>query len=177
MKSTPILEAIFSRRSIRKYTDQPVKKDTITQLLQAGMAAPSARNGQPWEFVVVDEEAGLKALKDAMPLGRYNAPLCIVVCGNPRISPKPTTARYFWIQDCSAAIENMLIAGVGLGLGSVWCGIHPITLLKKRVRAVLNLPVHVTPLGMLEFGYPAEVKEPRTQYDDKRVYWQRYGEK
>ena len=172
--SNNVLDAIFSRRSIRKFTEQAVEEEKITQLLQAGMAAPSARNGQPWEFVVVTEEKQMDALKQAMPFGRHNSVLRIVVCGNPRVSTTPTSSRYFWVQDCSAAIENMLIAAVGLGLGAVWCGIHPITILKKRVRAVLKLPEHVTPLGMLEFGYPAEVKEPRTQYDEKRVHWQAY---
>ena len=169
-----VLEAIFARRSIRKFTDQTVDRKTVKILLEAGMAAPTATNCQPWEFVAVDDPGQLKKLKEAMPLGRYNAPLCIVVCGNPELARLPEIAKRFWVQDCSAAIENMLIAAVGLGLGSVWCGIHPITLLKNRVRQALDIPENVIPLGLLEFGYPAEEKPARTQYDEKRVHWQKY---
>lgn len=172
--TNPVLDAIFTRRSIRKFTDQAVEHEKIEILLKAGMAAPTATNCQPWEFVVVDDPEQVKRLKAAMPLARYNAPLCIVVCGNPEICSRLIVAKKFWVQDCSAAIENMLIASVGLGLGSVWCGIHPITLLKNRIRAVLDLPENVHPLGLLEFGYPAEEKPSRTQYKEERVHWQKY---
>jgi len=173
----PILFAIFKRRSIRKFTDQPVSHETVKQLLEAGMAAPTATNCQPWEFIVVDDQEQVKELKKNMPFGKYNAPLCIVVCGNPSISNHVTAARMFWVQDCSAAIENMLIAAVGLGLGSVWCGIHPIPTLAKRIRSVLNIPDHVFPLGMIEIGYPAEEKPARTQYNERRIHWQEYEPK
>lgn len=170
-----IIDAIFSRRSIRKFTDQKIDKDTITLLLQAGMAAPSATNAQPWEFIVVDEKEALKKLKANMPLGKFNSPLCIIVCGNPEITNHKTAARMFWVQDCSAAIENMLIAAVGLGLGSVWCGVHPVFILEKRIKGVLNIPNGVTPLGVIQFGYPAETKEAGTKYEESRVHWQEYA--
>jgi nitroreductase len=173
--TNPVLEAIFSRRSIRKFTDQKIERDTITLLLQAGMAAPSASNSQPWEFIVVDEPEALKKVKANMPLGRFNSPLCIIVCGSPDVSDRKTVARMFWVQDCSAAIENMLIAAVGLGLGSVWCGVHPVFILEKRIKDILNIPNGVTPLGVIQFGYPAETKEAGTKYKERRVHWQEYS--
>lgn len=173
--TSPVLDAIFTRRSIRKFTGQAVEPEKIELLLKAGMAAPTATNSQPWEFIVVDEPEQVGLLKAAMPLARYNTPLCIVVCGNPEITSRLLVAKKFWVQDCSAAIENMLLAAVGLGLGSVWCGIHPIALLKNRVRQALAIPENVIPLGLLEFGYPAEEKPARTQYNEKRVHWQKYN--
>jgi len=169
-----IIDAILQRRSIRKFTDQPVEHEKVQILLQAGMAAPSATNAQPWEFIVVDDPKVLKKLKLNLPLGRYNSPLCIVVCGSPEITSKKTAARMFWVQDCSAATENILIAAVGLGLGTVWCGVHPVHIFEGRMRAVFDIPKNVTPLGVIQVGYPAEKKEPGTKYQESRVHWQKY---
>jgi nitroreductase len=175
--TNPVLDAIFARRSIRKFTDQKIDKSTVELLLQAGMAAPSASNSQPWEFVVVDDSEVLAKIKAGMPFGKYNSPLCIVVCGNPGIAKRKITARMFWVQDCSAAVENILIAAVGLGLGAVWCGVHPVHILGGRVRSLLGIPRSVTPLGILQIGYPAEQKEPGTKYEERRVHWQTYKAK
>lgn len=170
-----ILEAIFKRRSIRKYIDQPVPQETLEQLLQAGMAGPSAVNSRPWEFVVVTEPAILDNLRTWLVLGRHNAPAAIVVCGSPWKAKNPA-GQIFWVQDCSAATENILLAAAGLGLGSVWVGVHPIWPNVAAVRQVLRIPRTVTPLCVIFVGYPAEEKPPRTQYDAQRVHWQRYTE-
>lgn len=170
-----VLDAIFRRRSIRKFTEQPVEPEKVKLLLEAGMAAPSASNTQPWEFVVINDPETLKKLRANLPLGKFNSPLCIVPCGNPDgISVKAVTSRMFWVQDCSAATENILIAAVGLGLGAVWCGVHPIFIFEGRIRAVLGIPRNVTPLGVIQIGYPAEEKQPGTKYKDSRVHWQKY---
>jgi nitroreductase len=169
-----VMEAIFQRRSIRKFTEKPVESKKIKLLLEAGMAAPSASNSQPWEFVVVTDHKVLKKLKFNLLLGRFNSPLCIVVCGHPGIAFKEIVGRLFWVQDCSAAIENMLIAAVGMGLGTVWCGVHPIHILEARMREVLKLPRQVIPLGVVQVGYPAEKKKPGTKYKESRVHWQKY---
>lgn len=169
-----IMTHILSRRSIRKYTDEPVSREDIVRLLQAAMAAPSATNRKPWEFIVVTEPKVLDGLRKALPFGRYNAPLAIVVCGNMRRA-LPWPARDFWIQDCSAAIENILLAAAGLGLGAVWIGVHPISLFVKAVSRTLSLPRSIVPLGVVYAGYPAETKAPRTQYDEKRIHWQVYA--
>jgi len=170
-----ILEHILARRSIRKFKPDPVPKELITQLLKAAMAAPSATNRQPWEFVVITEPKRLAALRQRLPFGRYTAPLAVVVCGNMRRA-LPGPGRGFWIQDCSAAAENLLLAASGLHLGAVWVGVHPIGLFARAVAKVAELPKHVKPLGVLYIGYPAEEKAPRTQYDEGKIHWQRFGE-
>jgi nitroreductase len=169
----PTLESIFHRRSIRKFTDRPVEPDKLDLLLQAAMAAPSAMNCKPWEFVVVTDPEKLAQFRSRLIFGNRNAPAAIVVCGNPRLSTNPV-ARLFWQQDCSAATENILIAAVGLGLASVWVGVHPVAEFVRIVRDIAGLPRHVTPLNLIYIGYPMQEKPPRTQYDSSRVHWQDY---
>jgi nitroreductase len=172
----PTLETIFRRRSIRKYTAQPVEQEKLDQLLQAAMAAPSAMNCKPWEFVVVTDPGRLAQFRQRLPFGDRNAPAAIVVCGNPFRSANPT-AHLFWVQDCSAAAQNILIAATGLGLGSVWIGVHPVGPFVRTVREVVALPRTVTPLCIVYVGYAAEEKPSRTQFDERRVHRQRYGQK
>jgi nitroreductase len=172
----PTLETIFHRRSVRKYTDQPVELEKLDLLLKAGMAAPSAMNCRPWEFIVVTDPEKLAQFRKRLIFGDRNAPAAIVVCGNPSLSSNPA-ARLFWVQDCSAAAENMLIAAVGLGLGTVWIGVHPVAGFVKTVREIMALPKKVTPLCIIYVGYPESEKPARTQYDEQRIHWQGYGEK
>jgi nitroreductase len=160
-----LIQTIFFRRSIRKYTNEPVSEADIQTLLEAAMAAPSASNNKPWHFVVVTQRETLDALADAHPHGKMlaQAPLCIAVCGDPDLS------RY-WEQDCSAATENLLLAATALGLGAVWLGVHPREDRITAVRQVLGIPDDVSPLNLISIGHPAEEKEPRTQYDEARVH-------
>jgi nitroreductase len=169
-----ILEHLTARRSIRRYTDEPVSHDDVQALLEAAMSAPSASNRKPWEFVVVDDADRLDRLRRGMVFGRYGAPLAIVVCAD-MLRCYPPPAQGFWIQDCSAATQNILLAATGLGLGSVWLGVHPLAPMIAHVRSVVHLPRHVRPLGVVYIGHPAEEKPPRTQYDASRVRWQEYG--
>ncbi|GMQ64661.1 nitroreductase family protein [Vallitalea maricola] len=170
---TEVIKRIYERRSIRKYLDKQVDKQTIITLLKTAMAAPTAVNCQPWEFIVVDEANKLSKIKEECKYARYNAPVGIVVCGNMKLALKGADHE-LWIQDCSAAIENMLIAATSLGLGSVWIGIYPVQNRIRLLKKVLNIPEFVTPLGIVYIGYSAEEKEPRTRYNEKRVYWQEY---
>ncbi len=169
----PALEAIFRRRSIRRYTDRPVEEEKLELLLQAAMAAPTAMNCKPWEFIVVTDPEKLSQFRTRLLFGNRNAPAAIVVCGNPGLSTNPA-ARMFWVQDGSAATENMLIAAAGLGLGTVWIGIHPVPTFVKVVREVLGIPRGVTPLCIIYVGYALEQKPARTQYDEARVHRQTY---
>jgi len=171
---TQAIDFIFRRRSIRKYTDQVVEPEKLDLLLKAAMAAPSAMNCKPWEFVVVTDPARLAQFRQRLPFGDRNAPAAIVVCGNPGLSTNPT-ARLFWIQDCSAATENILIAATGLGLGTVWIGIHPVGPFIRTVRQIVSLPRNVKPLSIVYVGYAETQKPPRTQYDPARVHRQQYG--
>jgi nitroreductase len=159
------LHIIFSRRSIRAYTGEPVSEQDIHSLLEAGMSAPSASNRKPWHFVVVTDRQQLQALADAQPYGKMlaNAAVGIAVCGDPAISD-------WWVQDCTAATENILIAAVGLGLGGVWLGSHGRPEREQAVRDVLGIPDRIGVLSLLSIGHPAEKKEARTQYDPVRVH-------
>lgn len=169
-----ILEHILARRSIRRFEARSVSEEHLRMLLQAAMAAPSASNRQPWEFLVITEAETLRRLRQRLVFGRYNAPAAIVVCGNMRRA-LPSLARDFWIQDCSAAAQNILLTATGLGLGGVWIGVHPLGPLVSAVSRLLALPRHVVPLGVLYIGYPAEAKPPRTHYREDRVHWEAFG--
>jgi len=160
-----LIQTIFSRRSIRKYTAESVSEADIKTLLEAAMAAPSASNNKPWHFVVVTERETLDALAKAHPYGKMlaQAPLCIAVCGDPVISD-------YWEQDCSAATENLLLAGTALGLGAVWLGVYPREQRITFTRQILSIPENIVPLNLISIGHPAEDKEPRTQYDEARVH-------
>ncbi len=165
----PRLNIIFARRSIRRYTGEPVSEADIQSLLEAGMAAPSGSNRKPWHFVVVTERATLRALAGAHPYGKMtaHAALAIAVCGDPAISD-------WWVQDCSAATENILIAAAGLGLGAVWIGCHGRPEREQAIRDVLHIPAHIGVLSLLAIGHPAEEKEARTQFDPARVHHDRW---
>jgi nitroreductase len=167
------IDVILARRSIRKYTDQPVSKELLETLVKAAMAAPSAMNAQPWEFVVVTDPKTLTSLRGSLIFAKMNAPAAICVLGSERMQKNKTGSR-FWVQDCSAATENILLAATALGLGSVWVGVHPVTIFKRAIAKVLNLPDGVTPLNLIFVGYPAETKEPRTQYEAQRVHWEAF---
>ncbi len=168
-----IIDTIYARRSIRKYQDKPVEKEKLDVLLKAAMAAPSANNSKPWEFVVVTEPRIMDDLRKSLLFGRYNAPAAIVVCANTSFIKRPAAGR-FWVQDCSAATQNILLAAVELGLGTVWLGVHPIHNFQKRIAKLFDFPSSIEPLNVIYVGYPLEEKEPRTQYNPDRVHWNVY---
>jgi nitroreductase len=162
------LQAILTRRSVREYTDQPVSDETVTELLRAAMAAPSAGNQQPWEFVVVRDRS---ILRQTAAVSRYarmvaNAPVAVVICGN------RDRERHggFWVQDCSAATENLLVAARASGLGAVWLGMYPLEERVAGLRALFGLPDHVVPLGVVSIGYPAEDPGPVDRFDPERIH-------
>ena len=161
-----LIKAIFARRSMRKYTAEPVSKNDVKTMLEAAMAGPSASNRKPWHFVVVTDRQKLDNLARVHPYGKmlFDAPLCIAVCGDKTISPR------YWVQDCSASSENVLLAATALGLGAVWLGVHPREERVRPIRKVLNIPENIVPLNLIPIGHPAEEKEPRTQYDEMRVH-------
>lgn len=166
-----VIEAMYKRRSVRSFLPQKIDREIVEELLKAAMAAPSACNRKPWFFVPVDEEVPLARLKRAVAFGRYNALTAIVVCGDMR-KALPLQFRDYWVQDCSAAMENILVAATSLGLGAVWIGNHPVKKTMAAVSRALHLPKHLIPMGTVMLGYPAEVPEPRTQYQPDRVCWQ-----
>jgi nitroreductase len=161
-------EAILTRRSIRAYTDQPVSEELIRKLLVAAMSAPSAGNGQPWQFVVITERRVLYALAEFMPFGKMlkQAPLAFAVCGDVKGQPR----EGYWVQDCSAATENLLLAAHALGLGGVWLGVYPREDRVAGVRQILGIPEQATPLCVISVGYPVEPAGPVERYREERVH-------
>jgi nitroreductase len=165
-----LFDVMYRRRSIRVYVeDRPVEEDKIVMLLKAAMAAPSACNLQPWEFIVVTEKDGVDRLKGCIGSGngrRYNAPAAFVVCANTSYIPWESNGE----MDCSAAIENILLAATVLDLGAVWIG----DIDGDAIRRLLDIPAHVAVNSVVLLGYPAESKPPRTQYTEEAIYWQTY---
>lgn len=166
------MKEIFSRRSIRRFTDEPLSDAHLEKLLRAAMNAPSACNEQPWEFVVIKNR---DIFKEIRTFQRFSAPLdtaacTIVVCGD------TTRQRFdgFWIQDCSAATENLLLEAEHLGLGAVWMGLHPIKHWTDRMSALLKLPEKVIPLGIIAVGHPAEHPAPADRYQPDRVHFDQW---
>ena len=168
-----ILDTIYRRRSIRVFDRRKVDKRILNKLLKAAMAAPSASNSRPWEFIAVTDETFLEKLQSKLKYGKYNAPAAIVVCANLSIA-KNESAYRFWVQDCSAATENILIAAAGMGLGTVWIGAYPKEDVMQTLRDILEIPQEIYPLNVIYVGYPAEEKEARTQFEISRVHWEKY---
>lgn len=166
------MDTIFKRRSIRQYTDENITSEQLELLLRAGMAAPSAHNKQPWEFIVVNERENLNYLADNHPYAKMlkKAPLCIIVCGNKEKQP----LEGFYVQDCSAAIQNILLQAQDMGLGSVWIGLHPYEELMDVIRNKFNVPENVVPIAMISIGHPAEEKREITRYKEEMIHMNRY---
>jgi len=164
-----MLNLIKQRRSIRAYTAEPVSDTDIKTLLEAAMAAPSANDLRPWEFVVVRREdlrrslAGTHRWSDMCA----DAPLVFVVCGEARRSEH-------WVEDTSAATENLLLAAAGLGLGAVWVAVYPQTQREAHVRQALGIPEALRVLCLVPVGHPAETKPPHTKYDERKIHNDRY---
>ena len=165
-------EALYNRRSIRKYQSTPVKREVLEELLRAAMAAPSACNKQPWEFLVLDDPAVLEEVRTILPYGKFNAPAAILVCGNlSRIVKVYPNAQDFWLEDTSAAMQSLLTAATARGLGSVWIGVYPVKPIMDGFRALFRLPEQVVPMGLAFVGYADETVPPRTQYNEQFVHW------
>ncbi len=171
-----VLDNIATRVSVRSYLDKPVEEAKIEQLLRAGMAAPSAVNKQPWHFVVVTDKEQLKALAKTNPYAGMaaKAPLAIVVCGDMK-KALPGKAQEFWVQDCSAATENILLAANALGLGAVWTGTYPTEERCEAVAKVLQLPKSIVPLNIIVIGYPDGKNTPKDKWKPSNISYNTYG--
>ncbi len=166
------LDFIQKRRSIRSYKDEPVSDEQVDTLLRAAMAAPSAGNQQPWEFVVIRDRAAMQAVTEfhvhATPL--VKSVLGILVCGN------MDRVQYgdMWVQDCSAATQNILLCAANMGLGTCWLGVYPIQERIDGLRRLCNLPERVVPLALIAVGVPDEDKGPADYYDPARVHHEKF---
>jgi nitroreductase len=167
------LKAILTRKSVRNYTTQSVPDELIQTLLEAAMQAPSAGNQQPWHFIIITERSVLISLADVLRHGKMliTAPLGIVVCADLDVE------KYsgYWVQDCSAATQNLLLAAHDLGLGAVWLGVHPVEERVSALKQILKLPEHVIPLCIVSIGYTLERPEPNTKrFDPNRIHNNRW---
>jgi nitroreductase len=162
------LEAIQTRRSVRKYEKKEITDEIVEKLLSAAMSAPSAVNQQSWEFIVIKDREMLDAIPTFSPFARMaaHAPLGILVCADTRnvIIPR------FWVQDCSAATQNLLIAAHALGLGAVWTGVYPMDDRVAGFAKHCQLPEGVVPLAFVVVGYPAETPPPQNRFDQDRIH-------
>lgn len=166
------MEAILARRSIRKYQETMVGDEIIEQLLRAAMAAPSAANEQPWEFIILKDQSIMKKITEVHPYAKMLAdtPVAIVVCGDQSKELLPGC----WMLDCSAAAENILLEVADQGLGAVWLGVYPFTERMESIKKILNLPAAVIPLAIIPVGYPAEQKEPEDRFQKERIHYDRW---
>ena len=166
------IEAIKTRRSIRKYTDKPVADEDISKILDCGFCAPNAHNLKPWDFIVVKEREKLNSFADYGTYQKmlYKTQVAIIVCGD---SEKQTNHDLL-VNDCSAATENILLAAHSLGLGAVWCGIVQDSMIKFFTES-LNLPKNVVPMALISIGYPDEERHAPERYNKERVHFGSYG--
>ena len=171
------IENIMTRTSIRQYKDQPVEQEKIDIMLKAAMAAPTAVNLQPWHFIVITDKNTLKLLSGQQP---NNAPLMIAVCGDTDKTTMPDGKGKlpdFWVQDVSAATENLLLAAHAQGLGAVWTGVYPAMERVAEVANVLNCPNNIIPLAVVRIGYPDESPEPKNKFKEENISYNKFGGK
>lgn len=163
-----VMEAIHTRRSIRKFQQKAVPDDLVTDLLAAAMSAPSAGNQQPWQFVVITDREILGKVPGLNPYAAMakDAPLAILICGDLALEKFPG----YWVQDCSAATQNLLLAAHCKGLGAVWTGIYPLDDRVEGFMKLCNLPEKVIPLALVVIGYPAQTLPPEDRLRKDRVH-------
>ncbi|MHC1680571.1 MAG: nitroreductase family protein [Methanomassiliicoccales archaeon] len=161
-------DPILERRSVRRYTAQDVEEKDVRKLLEAGMSAPSAGNERPWHFLVIRDRRTLEGVMEFHPYAKMlkECSGAILVCGDPSLEKYPG----FWVQDCSAATENILIMAVQLNLGAVWLGIYPIEERVNGLRKLVGVPDDVVPFSLVPFGHPAEDRKLLDRYDKERVH-------
>ncbi len=165
------MEAILTRRSIRKYTKQPVSDEVLKELLEAAMYAPSAGNRQPWCFVVINDRKIMNEIPKYHPYAQMlkEAAVAILVCCDINLENKG-----FGIEDCSAATQNILLVAHANGLGAVWIGIYPVEPLVMATKKLLNLPENIKPVSIISIGYPAEQKPRPDRYRADRVHYNQW---
>ena len=172
---TDALAFIYNRKSVRHYTAEKVSREQLEILIKAGMAAPTGKNLQPWEFVIITDENKLKELSRGLPCAKMlqHVPAAIVVCGNLKeSSSKPF--EHYWALDCSVASENILLAAEALGLGAVWTAAFPYKEKMKIVSELLNLPEHIVPLNVIPVGHPSNIEHPKDKFKPEQLHWEKW---
>jgi len=168
------LSLLFGRRSIRVYTPGEIDEATVMKVLETAMAAPSAMTKDPWRFVLVRDRQTLSHLAAALPGGKMlvTAAVAIVVCGDMDAAFERQLS--FLLQDCSAAIENLLLGAHALGLGACWVGVHPSEDAMRRLKQMLSLPAAIVPIAAISLGHPGEQPGPRTRFNRDYVHFEKW---
>ena len=169
------MEAILTRRSIRRYTDEDVSAEQVETLLRAAMAAPSAIDNRDWAFVVVRDRqilADIASKEDGNAEMLKTAPVGIVVCGDMNLTIQSDPD--YWIQDCSACVQNILLAAHATGLGAVWLGTYPVMNRGRGVAEVLGLPAHIVPLAVVSIGHPARRLPPADRFEPEKIHFEKW---
>lgn len=166
------LLAVQTRRSVRKYLERTIDEEKLETILRAAMAAPTAGNSQSWRFVVVDDKKLLTSIASLSPYAAMAAaaPMAILLCADSKAEKYPG----FWVQDCAAAMQNMLLAAHVQGLGAVWCGIHPDAEREEAFAQAFELPSHFKAFGVMVLGWPADTPPPVDRFDWGKVYHNKY---
>ncbi len=161
-----VVDNMLNRKSVRKYSNKPVEQDKIDLIVKSAMSAPSAKNLQPWEFLVVTDKNLLKQIAKYIPNASYSkkSQFAIIVCGDKNVSEK------FWIQDCSAVTENILLVVESLDLGAVWCAVYPYEDKVEKIQKLFKLPDNIVPLNVIPVGYPKKKETPKQKYNPKKVH-------
>ncbi|PIV00563.1 nitroreductase family protein [Candidatus Shapirobacteria bacterium CG03_land_8_20_14_0_80_40_19] len=168
--SKDFLETILTRHSVRHFTGEPVSGDDLKKVLKAGMSAPSAVNTQPWAFIVVTKKKLLDLLCESLSYAKMldKAGAAVIVCGVP--DKDKDYASKFWVMDCSAATENILLAVHGLGLGAVWTAVYPDEEKIKAVREILKIPSEIIPLNVIPIGVPVGDERPKDKFKKENIH-------
>lgn len=174
MKIDDAIKVILNRKSVRSFMNLSVTNSQLELIIKAGMAAPSANNKQPWSFIAITERELLNQLGDKLPYAKmlHEATAAIVVCGIPEKSGD--SPEGYWVQDCSAATQNILLAIESMGLGSVWTGVYPRPDRITIVRNVLNIPEDVFPLNVIPIGYPKGEQKSKDKFKPESIHWQKW---
>lgn len=171
------IDDIMTRTSVRAYSDRAVGEETVDTLLRAAMAAPTAGNKQPWRFVVVNDKSTLQKISEdfnTMTMAK-DAQLAVIMCGVPA-ETFPGEGQGYWVQDVSAATENLLLAAHAMGLGAVWCGIYPLSERVSKFSTMLNIPSDIIPMACVCIGYPVGETIPKDKWKPEKVRYNSWSD-
>jgi len=166
-------EAIITRRSIRLYKNKPVPDELFESILKAGMYAPSAMNLQPWEFMIFNNPETISRCNQAIPHGESilkQTPAAILVCGDNKTEQNTD----YLVQNCSAAIQNILLQIHEIGLGACWIAVYPIADVIKNLREIFNIPDYIIPVALISIGYPSEEKTAEERYKREKIHYNKW---
>lgn len=168
--TNPVLETIFNRRSIRRYSPEPLSREMLELLVRAGMYAPSGKNKRSWQFIVCDERNVIDKIRDVHPYGAMleNCPACIFICGDRNAE----SSKNYFLEDCAAATQNILLAAKSLGLGTCWLGVRPSeTEMIHKYQEMFNLPENIIPFNFIAVGTPAMETQMPDRFEEEKLHW------